>query len=113
MSMSEFNKMMTHEIQLIKRTKNESGDFSNISSTTYPAFVQYGNHLIEKENGEIFKAIAIVFLNDSIVIDISYPYWFINQIKPYVRSNMEVLKIDPIDHPLRAGKTHHYEIFVR
>ena len=112
MSMPEFNKMMTHEIQLIKRTKNESGDFSNLSTTKSKAFVQYGNHLIEKENGEIFKAIAIVFLNDSIVIDISHPYWFINQTKPYIRSGMEVLKVDPIDDP-RNGKIHHYELFVR
>lgn len=112
MSMPEFEKPMTHSIQLVKRIKNESGDFSNFSTATYKAFVQYGNHLIEKENGEVFKAIATIYLNDSVTIDVAHPYWLINQILPYSRENMEVLKIDPIDDP-RNGKTHHYELYVR
>jgi hypothetical protein len=36
----------------------------------------------------------------------------IDQVSPYIREDMEVIRIDPIDDP-RTGKTHHYELAVR
>jgi hypothetical protein len=114
MSLPSFNKMMKHTITLRKRQKNAAGDFSDISATIgLKGFVQYGNNLIENEKGEKILSTAIVFLKDNCGIDINHPYWRIDQTLPYTRSNMEVLRIDPIDHPLKAGKTHHFEIMVR
>ena len=113
MSLASFNKMMNHSITLKKMQRNAAGDFSIISSDTLKGFVQYGNNLIINEKGEKILSTAIVFLKDDCGIDINYSYWQIDQTFPQVRSNMEVLKIDPIDHPLQAGKTHHFEIMVR
>lgn len=112
MSMIEFEKLMTHTLTLRKRKRNESGDFSNISSSVLKGFVQYGNNLIEKEKNETILSTAIVFLKDDCGIDINYPYWMIDQTAPYSRPNMEVLKIDPVDNP-QTGLTHHFEIMVR
>ena len=113
MSLASFNSLMTHEVSLIKRQRNVSGDFSIIStSTNIKGFCQYGNQLITTDKGEEVKATALIFLKDDCGIDIDWKYWMISQTSPYSRSNMEVLKIDPIDDP-RTGKTHHYEIFVR
>ncbi len=112
MSMVSFINLCKHTITLIKRDRNVSGDFSNVSSTSMKGHVQYGNHLITTEKGETVLATAIVFLKDDCGIDINWPYWFVNQTAPYTRLNMEVLKIDPIDDP-RTGKTHHFELAVR
>lgn len=114
MSIAAFNKMMNHSITLKKMQRNAAGDFSIISSdNTLKGFVQYGNNLIINEKGEKILSTAIVFLKDDCGIDINYPYWKIDQTSPQTRTNMEVLKIDPIDHPLQAGKTHHFEVMVR
>lgn len=112
MSMIEFEKLMTHTLTLRKRDKNESGDFSDISSVSLSGFVQFGNNLIEKSKDEKMLSTAIVFLKDDCGIDISHEYWMVNQVAPYNRPNMEVLKIDPIDDP-ETGLTHHFELMVR
>jgi hypothetical protein len=113
MSMASFINLCTHTINLVKRNRNVSGDFITVSTIpNLKGFVQYGDHLITNDKGETLKATAIVFLKDNCGIDINWEYWMINQIAPYTRSNMEVLKIDPIDDP-RTGKTHHFELAVR
>lgn len=112
MSLSSFVNLMTHSITLRKRQRNVSGDFSDISSSSINGFVQYGNRLITTEKDEEIMSTAIVFLKDDCGIDINHEYWMIDQTSPYVRSNMEVLRIDPVDDP-RTGKTHHFECLVR
>jgi hypothetical protein len=113
MSMPEFEQLMTHRIDLIKRARNKSGDWINILTiSNLPAFVQFGNHFFTTKTDEKKEATAIVFLKDNCGIDINYDYWIINQILPYSRPDMEVLKIDPIDNPI-TGNTHHFEIEVR
>jgi len=112
MSMMEFNILMTHKILLKKRDRNYSGDFVILSSVLLDGFVEFGNHLITNEKGEKVEAKAIIFLKDNCGIDINHEYWMVDQTFPYVRKDMEVLKIDPIDDP-RTGLTHHYELFAR
>jgi len=113
MSLASFNKLMTHTLTLKKRKRNSAGDFSVIETTeNLKGFVEYGNHLITTEQDEELKAVAIVYFNDSLVIDIDYPYWMIDQTAPQNRAGLEVLKINPIDDP-QTGITHHYEIYVR
>jgi len=112
MSMIEFEKLMTHTLTLRKRKRNESGDFSDISNSTLKGFVQFGNNLIEKSKDEKILSTAIIFLKNDCGIDISHEYWMVDQTAPYVRPNMEVLKIDPIDNP-ETGLTHHFELMVR
>lgn len=114
MSLPSFNKMMTHKVTLRKRKRNEAGDFSDIATTpNLKGFVEYRNDLKIKKDNEEINAKAIVYLKDDCGIDINYPYWMIDQTSPYIRSDMEVLQIEPVDHPLNAGQTHHYEIIVR
>ena len=113
-SIDSFNKIMTHTITLIKRQRTKEGNFKNIVS--YPGekgFCQYGNKLITLKTGEDIMSTAIIFLKNDSNIDIDHEYWLINQTAPYVRSNMEVLQIDPIDNPVNKGETHHYEVIVR
>jgi hypothetical protein len=112
MSLQAFVSLMTHSILLRKRTRNSSGDFSDISNSSIPGFVEFGNELVTTEKGEKVQSTAIIYLKDDCGIDINWPYWMINQITPYTRNNMEVLKINPIDDP-RNGKTHHFECYVR
>lgn len=112
MSLASFEALMTHTILLRKRERNSSGDFSDISSSSLNGFVEYGNHLITTDKGEELLAAAIIYLKDDCGIDINYEYWMIDQTAPYARSDMEVIKINPIDDP-RTGNTHHYEIHVR
>lgn len=112
MSLASFKKLMTHTLTLRKRQRNSSGDFSDISSVVVKGFVEYGNKLITTAKGEEVKATAIVYLKDDCGIDISWEYWMIDQSSPYIRNNMEVLTIDPVDDP-RTGNTHHYECGVR
>lgn len=112
MSLASFISLMTHDIILRKRNRNVSGDFYDIYSSNLKGFVEYGNKLITTEKGEELKATAIIYLLDNCGIDINWEYWMIDQITPYSRINMEVLKIDPIDDP-RNGQTHHFEIAVR
>lgn len=113
MSLTSFNNLMTHTLTLKKRKRNSAGDFSVIETTTgLKGFVEFGNHLITTEQDEEKKATAIVYFNNSLVIDINYDYWMIDQISPQNRPGLEVIKINPIDDP-RTGETHHYEIYVR
>jgi hypothetical protein len=108
-----YNKLMTHKVNLKKLKRNSYGDFSVLSTTTgLKGFVQYGEKLITKEKGEIVTCTAIVFLKDNCGIDINWEYWQIDQTFPYIRSNLIVESIDPIDDP-RNGKTHHFEILVK
>lgn len=110
MSMQQYNKLMTHLVKVRKRQRNRSGDFSDISSNTMKGFVQYGNHYYTSKNDEKKLATAIVFLKDNCGIDINYDYWMIDQLAPYNRPNLEVMKIDPIDDP-RTGTIHHFECY--
>jgi hypothetical protein len=112
MSMPEFKKLMNHTIVLKKLKRNESGDFSIISSSTIKGHVEYGNHLIEKSKDEKIMCTAIVFLLDNCGIDINHENWKIDQTLPYNRPNMEVVKIYPVDDP-QTGNTHHYECFCK
>ena len=114
MSLTNFTNLMTHTVNLRKRNRDYKGDFVDVDTNELKGFVQYGNHYTTNENKEKLLSSAIVFLSDSAIpyIDISHENYMIDQTSPYVRSNMEVLKIDPIDDP-RTGKTHHFEIYVR
>lgn len=113
MSLVEFNSLMTHTITLTKRKRNSNGDMQIVDTTPdLKGFVQYGNHLKVEKDGESFLSTAIVFLKDDCGIDPNYPYYLISQTAPYIRNDMEVLKIDSIDDP-RTGITHHFEIIVR
>jgi hypothetical protein len=112
MSMASFNALMNHTVILTKVTRNGYGDFSDISSTTIKGHVQYGETFVTNKKGEKLLAKAIVFLKDDCGIDISHPYWKINQTAPQIRNDMEVINIDPIDDP-RNGLTHHFELAVR
>lgn len=112
MSMQQYNNLMTHTVKIRKRQRNRSGDFSDISSSIIKGFCQYGNHYYTDEKGEKKLATAIVFLKDDCGIDINYRYYMIDQLAPYSRPNLEVMKVDPIDDP-RIGNTHHYECFCR
>jgi hypothetical protein len=112
MSIPIFTSLMTHDISLRKRDRNSTGDFSDISSSSLKGFVEYGNRLVTTNKKEEKMSTAIVYLLDDCGIDIDWEYWMIDQISPYDRANMEVLKINPIDNPLN-GQTHHYEIYVR
>ncbi len=113
MSLAVFNSLMTHTLVLIKRKRNNSGDFVN--ETTYPqenGFCEYGNKLVTLKTGEKVTSTAIIFLKNDSNIDINHEYWMINQLLPQIRNDMEVLQIDPIDNPI-DGLTHHYELIVR
>jgi len=108
-----FAKLMTHTLTIRKRGRNFTGDFSDI--TTYAGekgFIQYGKKLVTNRKGEEVLASAIVFLRDDSPIDPEYEYWMIDQTSPYIREDMEVIRVDPIDDP-RTGKTDHYEVAVR
>jgi hypothetical protein len=104
---------MTHTLTLRKREKNSAGEFSDAESTSgLKGFVEYGTNLKIEKYGEEIKVKAIIFLKNNCEIDVDYEYWMIDQTAPYIRSNMEVLEIYPIDDP-RTGQTHHFELAVR
>lgn len=110
---SILKKLMTHSLTIRKRERDWEGSFSD--KETYEnvrGFVQYGTKLVTDQKGEEVSASAIIFLPDSVPIDPAYEHWMIDQVSPYSRENMEVIRIDPIDDP-RTGKTHHYEVAVR
>lgn len=108
MSLAAFNQLMTHTINVIKRERDGSGDFSTLATYSESGFVEHTNKLITTEKGEEVLITSIVFLKSDSDIDISHPYWLLEQTAPYTRENMQVVQIDPIDDP-RTGKTHHYE----
>jgi len=112
MSLPEFEALMTHTIKLRKRQRDASGNFSDISSSIIKGFCQYGNKLITTKKDETINSTAIVFLKEDCGIDINHEYWIVDQIAPYSRLNMEVLRIDPVDDP-RTGSTDHFELIVR
>lgn len=105
-------KIMTHSLTIRKRERDWQGSFSDKETFSARGFVQYGTKLVTDRTGEQVAASAIVFLPDTAPIDPSHEYWMIDQVSPYIREDMEVIRIDPIDDP-RTGKTHHYELAVR
>ena len=120
-SKKRFNKLMTHTITLTKKVLNVNGDLA--VDTTYleqKGFVQYGRKQMTTglasgmAQGETITSTALVFLqSDSpITIDLKTDKWFIAQTAPYVRSDMQVIDVQPIDDP-RHGETHHFEVLVR
>lgn len=111
-SHSMLKKIMTHSLTIRKRERDWQGSFSDKETFSARGFVQYGTKLVTDRTGEQVAASAIVFLPDTAPIDPSYEYWMIDQVSPYTREDMEVIRIDPIDDP-RTGKTHHYELAVR
>ena len=115
MSMIEFNKLMTHDVNLKKIELDYKNAKTVLSSQSLKGFVQYGNKMIRAERGdragEDVVSTAIVFLKDDAVIDIEWENWEVDQTAPQTRSSLEVVKIDPIDDP-RTGLTHHWELAV-
>jgi hypothetical protein len=109
MSMAEFNNMMTHKVTLRKRKRNTQGDFSDISSSQLPGFVEWNKMQSTDKLGEDVMIKGIVYLQDDCGIDITHDYWMIDQTSPQIRLNLEVVNILSIDDP-RTGKTHHYEL---
>ena len=105
-------KLMTHSLTIRKRERDWQGSFSDKETFSARGFVQYGTKLVTDRTGEQVAASAIVFLPDTAPIDPSHEHWMIDQVSPYIREDMEVIRIDPIDDP-RTGKTHHYEVAVR
>ena len=109
----EFVRLMSHALTIRKRDRDWQGNFSDVKTYTgEKGFVQYGKRLVTNLKGEEVIASAIVFLKNNAPIDPEHEHWMIDQTEPYVRENMEVIRIDPIDDP-RTGKTHHYEVAVR
>jgi hypothetical protein len=114
MSYSEFNSLAVQKFTFKKRNRNSVGDFYDISEiTNWRGFIDFGNHFITTPEGEKKESTAIVFLTNDNEIDITHDYYLISQTYPSTRNDLEVIKIDPIDNPLKAGKIHHYEIHVR
>lgn len=111
-SHSMLKKIMTHSLTIRKRERDWQGSFSDKETFSARGFVQYGTKLVTDRTGEQVAASAIVFLPDTAPIDPSHEYWMIDQLSPYTREDMEVIRINPIDDP-RTGKTHHYELAVR
>lgn len=111
-STPEFINLMTHICDMRKRTRNVSGDFSDIETTSVNCFVENIEKIITNKKGEEVKTSSIIFLKDDSGIDINHEYWAFDQTSPYSRPNMEVVEIQRIDDP-RTGKTHHYEVFVK
>jgi hypothetical protein len=110
---SILKKLMTHTLTIRKRARDWQGSFSDTETFSgIRGFVQYGTKLVTNQKGEEVTASAIIFLPDTTPIDPTYEHWMIDQVSPYSRENMEVIRIDPIDDP-RTGKTHHYEVAVR
>lgn len=113
MSRSALQRLMTHTLNIRRRTRDWEGTF--VDEQVFrgaKGFVQYGNKLVTNREGEEVSASAIIFLPDNSPIDPNHPHWMIDQCSPYVREGMEVITIDPIDDP-RTGRTHHYEVAVR
>jgi len=109
----EYARLMTHLLTIYKRERNWEGNFVvSESFTDIPGFVEYGKHLVTGLNGEEVMATAIIFLRDDAPITPEHPHWIIEQVLPYVRENMEVVRIDPISDP-RNGRTHHFEVAVK
>jgi len=110
---SEFVRLMTHTLTIHKRERDWQGVFKDIKVTSdVKGFVQYGKKLVTDSKGEEVVSSATVFLRNDAPVDPRHEHWLIDQTAPYVRSNMEVIRIDPIDDP-RTGETHHYEVAVR
>lgn len=110
---SEFVRLLSHTLTIRKRERDWQGNFSDVKTYTgQKGFVQYGKKLVTDKKGQEVLASAIIFLKNTAPIDPEYEHWMIDQTSPYARSNMEVLRIDPVDDP-RTGKTHHYEVAVR
>lgn len=110
---SILKRLMTHDLRIRKRVRDWEGSFSDSEVHEHVrGFVQYGTKLVTDRTGEQVVASAIVFLPDTAPIDPSHEHWMIDQVSPYIREDMEVIRIDPIDDP-RTGKTHHYELAVR
>jgi hypothetical protein len=110
---SILKRLMTHDLRIRKRARDWEGTFSDSEvHEDVRGFVQYGTKLVTDTKGEQVAASAIVFLPDTAPIDPSHEHWMIDQVSPYIREDMEVIRIDPIDDP-RTGKTHHYELAVR
>lgn len=113
MSDTEFNKLMTHTVDLRKLERNSGGDFSTIETTSdLSGFVEFKNNLKIVKDGEEINAKAIVYLKSDCGVDIDYKYWMIDQTAPYTRSDLQVLDIEPVDDP-RNGLTHHFELIVK
>ncbi|MFA5398203.1 MAG: hypothetical protein WC346_19485 [Methanogenium sp.] len=112
MSISIFNNLMTHQIELIKRARTKEGNFKDIITYSEKGFCQYGNKMIKLKTGEEIMSTAIIFLKNDSSIDVNHEYWKINHASQS-RPSMEVLQIDPVDDPTNAGNTHHYECIVR
>ena len=111
-SHSMLKKLMTHSLTIRKRERDWQGSFSDKETFSTRGFVQYGTKLVTDTKGEQVTASAIIFLPDTAPIDPNHEYWMIDQVAPYSRASMEVIRIDPIDDP-RTGRTHHYEVAVK
>lgn len=114
MSLVNFVNLMSHKVDFIKMDRDYKGDWIEIESNEFIGFVEYGNIYVTSPTNEVLEAKAIVYLDDTAIpyIDISHENYKINQTFPYIRNNLEVLKIDPIDDP-QTGNTHHFEIYVK
>lgn len=109
----QYAKLMTHRFTIRKRERNWQGDFADTATyTDIRGFAEYGKHLVTDRKGEQVLASAIVFLREDAPVDSEHEHWMFDQTFPYLRSNLEVIRVDPIDDP-RTGKTHHYEVAVR
>ena len=109
----EYAQLMTHTLTIRRRERDWQGAFQDVLVTPGVAgFVEYGKRLVTDRKGEEVLAAAIVFLRNDAPVDSEHPHWMVDQTAPYVRENMEVIRIDPIDDP-RNGETHHYEAAVR
>jgi len=109
----EFAKLMTHTITIMKIDKNFTGDLSVTEThTDIQAFVEYGKRQYVDKTGATVMAKAIVYLRDDAPVNPEHPTWKIAQTAPYVRPEMTVMDIFPIDDP-RDGLTHHYECYVQ
>lgn len=104
MTITAFNKLMTHDITMCKKIRDGYGNLSITNTSSIKGFVEKRSDFKIQKDNEIVIAGAIVYLKSNCGIDTSHEYWTLN--------DLEVLKIDTIDDP-RTGNTHHYEIYCR
>ena len=111
--MPAFSKLMTHTLTIRKRERDWQGALSDTATYSHvKGFVEYGKRIVSGLQGEDVISAATIFLPNNAPVNIAHEHWMIDQIAPYSRKNMEVIRIDPIDDP-RTGKTHHYEVAVK
>ena len=107
MYINAFNRLMSHEITLVRQERDYTGSLTDTETLQERGFVQYGAKRMINTEGEEITATAIVFLPASSNFDPGHFLWRVE----HGSRKMKLASPEVIDDS-RTGETHHYELGV-